>query len=105
MGRYADVIALISHHTLSLATQCTVAEGFLSWSLSFSKLLPYAKYRKVWLLSMLLLVSVRRKIRTRSVEVSKIMTSQRRATMTEVRSQSVPQLSVEELRAELREHR
>lgn len=29
--------------TLSLATQCTVADGFLSWSRSFSRLLPYAK--------------------------------------------------------------
>lgn len=39
--------------TLSLATQCMIAEGFLSWSRSFSKLLPYAKYRKVRLGSML----------------------------------------------------
>lgn len=78
----------ISDHTLSLATQCTVAEGFLSCSRSFSRLLPYAKYRKVWTSSMLSPVPGSRKTITRKVE-----NGWSKATMTAVES-----------RAEVKEH-
>lgn len=82
---------------MSLATQYTVADGFLSWSRSFSRLLPYAKYRKVWLFSMLSPGSVRKRMRTRQAEVWRIISLQKQATTTEVETWRV-------FRAELREH-
>lgn len=55
----------LSDITLSLATQCIIAEGFPSWSRSLSRLLPYAKYRNVRLFSMLQVLSARWKMRKR----------------------------------------